>query len=1362
MLANFNQGMDASILPDSDKCFMPKHHCKTFHEVLESEVRTPIQERRAYWDKAAQAKSTQQNYPPSDGNDLVGVALSGGGIRSSMFNLGLLQAFQRSGLMKHVDYLSSVSGGGYTNGYYSTLGHFRHTGKMDTDVCPEPTSEKTTDSADAATSDSPEGLSARDAQFLLDGQYLNRPIEFLTDYLLKTAVILFTAIAGLLAAASLTALYFRCFDNPGVRTWLGLLDLNSDLRVGLFSCFVLAFIVLVSRFVIRRLAAAFGRPMQLAPGQWAVLTLAIFLLGVSIMIGNGDFYVSNGMGFLPEKLDLKSLQLPILVVSILLFSPMLRFGKLLQSEKVNATLSQKLVLWIVLFGTSWGIVLGIVGWVGRENISGFIDNRPPTFVVDDILNFGELALLLERKPGDTSGASLRMQINQNLPFKENKLAQIKPKQEFLQSNLDELVVKVWQSQKIKESAETALRQEDRVWDSWSNFSSQSLARWANTLASRLSNSSTSSVNEYIESSRRMRDNGVLLSNYVDRLINPSTLSTSSIENNDKMTKKGEARHVLTNTLFDLAVARISSSSLKGKAINDLKSPTVNRAVIAEANEDSAAKDANDKSRTESMKKAIAWIEAGGKMVKKDLKPYKDISSFSVLLRKCFHQPSQFDSEPLTDLEEWQLNRMFLEIAYPTIFKERAMISTSVVVGPDQEFRLVILAFSTAVAVIGFCFLDLNKLSPWFQFYRRRIGETFLQKAHRDGIMKLRELNPTKNGYPYPLFVSAMILPQAPSYHRSPKLRSKHANPCKLDESFASNWYSYLLSPLYCGWLPTGKNTKNAKLETYRPTTEYLSGELGVDDAVVLSGAAMTPFMASNPCLKALMHLFNIRLEQWLPNPRMLEHRNELSFSLIDMGNEWKNQAAWGPDSWSYGVVADGGFREFLGVEELVARRCRILIVSDAGCNNGLYEFGVLADLIRKLRLDHSIEVLDLDHDRPLDTRRLKRSDELEGRSPQHFVVGRIRYPEKNSGQIPAVSESAPQLDALLVYVQMSLTGDENIDIEQFRRTNPSFPDEPISNQFYTPDQVESFRQLGEHIGRLLCRDVDAYDCPSSIKHKAQTVRLSEPELRDYRIRRLEDAFCSTYRNECRQESAFANDDAGIGWMLNVDQVLPATLCCVHRYETASEHQLLIRDFVWYCLEDFDSERAGQFDQIKISDLFGIAIECNRRHAGFRPEWPTSFFQIAGRDLLIKASQLGANLQLNPDAYEALYKYILNPANNGARPPILNAISRLAVMLPRGVFRLSGGKTAAEVLVCLIGYLVRLKHQKYFEPLNWILRESSQKRLRLAIETGKAIEVEQVLIELINEQYEANAKAPTSVVSFGELNESERGKRDSID
>jgi hypothetical protein len=45
--------------------------------------------------------------------DTMGLALSGGGIRSATFNLGLLQALERYGLLKCVDYLSTVSGGGH-------------------------------------------------------------------------------------------------------------------------------------------------------------------------------------------------------------------------------------------------------------------------------------------------------------------------------------------------------------------------------------------------------------------------------------------------------------------------------------------------------------------------------------------------------------------------------------------------------------------------------------------------------------------------------------------------------------------------------------------------------------------------------------------------------------------------------------------------------------------------------------------------------------------------------------------------------------------------------------------------------------------------------------------------------------------------------------------------------------------------------------------------------------------------------------------------------------------------------------------------------------------------------------------------
>src|SRR5215472_18279484 len=50
-----------------------------------------------------------------------GIGISGGGIRSATFALGLFQALARRDLLRHIDYLSTVSGGGYFGGFLSKL-----------------------------------------------------------------------------------------------------------------------------------------------------------------------------------------------------------------------------------------------------------------------------------------------------------------------------------------------------------------------------------------------------------------------------------------------------------------------------------------------------------------------------------------------------------------------------------------------------------------------------------------------------------------------------------------------------------------------------------------------------------------------------------------------------------------------------------------------------------------------------------------------------------------------------------------------------------------------------------------------------------------------------------------------------------------------------------------------------------------------------------------------------------------------------------------------------------------------------------------------------------------------------------------
>ncbi len=63
---------------------------------------------------------------PAAQESLIGLAFSGGGIRSATFNLGVLQALAKKKLLRSIDYVSTVSGGGYIGGWL--MGWMHHQG----------------------------------------------------------------------------------------------------------------------------------------------------------------------------------------------------------------------------------------------------------------------------------------------------------------------------------------------------------------------------------------------------------------------------------------------------------------------------------------------------------------------------------------------------------------------------------------------------------------------------------------------------------------------------------------------------------------------------------------------------------------------------------------------------------------------------------------------------------------------------------------------------------------------------------------------------------------------------------------------------------------------------------------------------------------------------------------------------------------------------------------------------------------------------------------------------------------------------------------------------------------------------------
>ncbi len=58
-----------------------------------------------------------------DPQPLTALCISGGGIRSATFALGVIQGLAERGLLPRFDYLSTVSGGGYIGGWLTAWAH---------------------------------------------------------------------------------------------------------------------------------------------------------------------------------------------------------------------------------------------------------------------------------------------------------------------------------------------------------------------------------------------------------------------------------------------------------------------------------------------------------------------------------------------------------------------------------------------------------------------------------------------------------------------------------------------------------------------------------------------------------------------------------------------------------------------------------------------------------------------------------------------------------------------------------------------------------------------------------------------------------------------------------------------------------------------------------------------------------------------------------------------------------------------------------------------------------------------------------------------------------------------------------------
>lgn len=253
--------------------------------------------------------------------------------------------------------------------------------------------------------------------------------------------------------------------------------------------------------------------------------------------------------------------------------------------------------------------------------------------------------------------------------------------------------------------------------------------------------------------------------------------------------------------------------------------------------------------------------------------------------------------------------------------------------------------------------------------------------------------------------------------------------------------SMTISPLHAGNHRLGYRSvkQYAKQNGYDPLT------LGT--AMAISGAAASPNMGyhSSPVVTLLMTLFNVRLGWWLgnPGPAGAETYSHASprWALMPLLEE-----AFGltDDAKPYVYLSDGGHFENLGLYEMVLRRCRVIVVCDAGHDPECH-FEDLGNAIRKIRIDLGITITIDQY-----TSIMPRSRKETGK---YCAKGKIAYSD--------IDPDAP--DGVLIYIKPAFSGDESADIYNYAMEHQDFPHEPTSNQWFNESQFESYRMLGRHI-----------------------------------------------------------------------------------------------------------------------------------------------------------------------------------------------------------------------------------------------------------------------------------------------------------
>lgn len=359
----------------------------------------------------------------------------------------------------------------------------------------------------------------------------------------------------------------------------------------------------------------------------------------------------------------------------------------------------------------------------------------------------------------------------------------------------------------------------------------------------------------------------------------------------------------------------------------------------------------------------------------------------------------------------------------------------------------------AISLFSGLFVNLNYISI-HRFYRDRLMEAYMQeipevlkgetrKANHADRLKISELygkntEEQKNTIaPYHLINTNVILvgDDEKKYHNR-------------------GGDNFIISSGYCGSTATGWNISE----------KFMQNKMTLPTAVAISGAAANPNAAPggkgltrSKSVSMLMSLLNLRLGYWAPNPepgKFIFNKNRRTPNHFHAAL-YETSLLDGKKDSAYIQLSDGGHFENLAVYELIRRRCKLIVLSDAAADPE-FGFSDLQILLRRIEKDFNTTIVFADEnniDRMIPSIEKLYPNKLKV-AQQAFVVGEIKYPHIDP------DEKDPAKKAYLIYIKSTLINGLDTKLLGYKSLNPSYPDESTADQFFDAEQFDAYRELG--------------------------------------------------------------------------------------------------------------------------------------------------------------------------------------------------------------------------------------------------------------------------------------------------------------